>query len=347
MKRKAINRLAKQLQSLETEEGLYHLLKTSRQKFELLLINPPYHIFQIPKRNGEFRTIEDPADELQRIQASLKNYLQALYHCNRTDAAYGYISKADDEPEKRGIYGNALAHLQNAYLLNIDLEDFFHFIRWQKVYDTLTMSPFGIHEKIAPAICSICTFQGRLPMGAPTSPALSNIAAYPFDLELSNYCRQENITYTRYVDDMSFSAPAQLADRHFQQISTIITTHGYEVNRKKLKWFGPDETKMITGLEAKGGVVKVPDNFIDEVHTEIENIKAWVLLQTRMNPARPLEPLLFKPLQKINGALAFIESVHGDDYEQLVSLQNKLGEAVQPPADYESLNWLEIGYEIF
>lgn len=68
MKQRELIRLAKQLQTAETNEALYHLLKTNRQMFELLCINPPYHIFKVPKRNGEFRTIEDPADELQNIQ---------------------------------------------------------------------------------------------------------------------------------------------------------------------------------------------------------------------------------------------------------------------------------------
>ncbi len=347
MKRKAIVKLAQQLQSLDNSQSLFHLLQTNEQQFNLLCINPPYNVFQVPKRNGEFRTIEDPGDVLQKIQAVLKKHLQALYSCYQTPAAFGYISRADDEQEVRGIYGNAMQHKNNDYLVNIDLEDFFHFIRWQLVYDSLSRPPFKIHESVARQICNISIFEGRLPMGAPTSPALSNIAAFTLDQEILNYCRQENLTYTRYVDDMSFSAMALIAERQFQQISSIIVSHGYELNMKKYKQFGPGETKKITGLEVKDTIIRVPDDFINEVKAEIENLKAWVLMQTRIRPSGSLEAQLIKPLQKIRGALNFIESVHGANHDALLALEQKLEQAMQPPADYESMNWLEIGYEIF
>ncbi len=347
MKRKDFARMARQLQSSTTNEALYHLLKTNRQQFELLCINPPYHIFRIPKRNGEFRTIEDPADELQKIQANLKKYLQALYHCYRTDAAYGYISRAGDEEEVRGIYGNAMKHISGEYLLNVDLEDFFHFVHWQEIFQSLSQQPFHLHDTVAKSISTISVFEGRLAMGAPTSPALSNIAAYSFDQDLLNYCRQENITYTRYVDDMSFSAPTPVTDRQFQQIHSVIVRYGYELNLKKLKTFGPGEVKEITGLQIRKGVISVPESFIQEVKTEIDHLKAWVLMQARLHPGRLPEAQLVKPMQKIKGALNFIASVHGTGHLPLLQLEEHLENAVQPPADYESLHWLEIGYETF
>lgn len=345
MKQRELIRLAKQLQTTETDEALFHLIKTNRQMFELLCLNPPYHIFRVPKRNGGFRTIEDPADELQKIQASLKKYLHALYHCYRTDAAYGYISRPDNDKEIRGIYGNALKHAANEYLLNVDLEDFFHFIHWQEIFESINRPPFNIHDTVAKSICNISVFEGRLAMGAPTSPALSNIAAYALDKEILNYCLQENITYTRYVDDMSFSAGKPLSERHFEQLHAIIIRYGYELNMKKLKRFSPGEVKSITGLEVKNGSIHVPEVFINMVDAEVDNLKAWVLMQTRLK--KPLEPQIIKPVQKIKGALNFIESVHGNNYDKLHQLEQKLENALQPPADFESINWLQIGYEAF
>lgn len=347
MKRKDFARLATQLQKLETPEALFHLLKTHKQQFNLLCINPPYHVFKVPKQNGELRTIEDPAHELQKIQAALKKYLQALYHCYRTEAAYGYIPQANDEADVRGIYGNALKHLNGAYLLNIDFEDFFHFIHWDDVFSALTRPPFRLHRSVAESICNVSVFEGRLSMGAPTSPPLSNMAVYGFDGEVLAYCKQEGLTYTRYVDDLSFSSAAPVNERQFTQIASFITRHGYEINPKKLRRFGPGETKVITGLEIRDGAVCVPDGFVKEVKAEIENLKAWVLMQTRLFPAGSLEARLIKPLQKLNGALNFMATVAGPDNATVLQLEKTLDEAVQPPTDYESLNWLQIGYEIF
>ena len=67
-------------------------------------------------------------------------------------------------------------------------------------------------------------------------------------------------------------------------------------------------------------------------------------MQTRLQPKKPVDFFFSKPAQKIKGALAFIESVHGSDDEKLVVMQKQLEDAVQPPVEYESLHWLEIGY---
>ena len=125
----------------------------------------------------------------------------------------------------------------------------------------------------------------------------------------------------------------------------MIQRFGFRVNTEKLKHFRPGEVKVITGLEVKEEGISVPETFFHEVKAEIRILKDWVLMQTRMHPSRSLEKQLGKPLQKINGALNFIATVHGSDDSRLHQLEQKLEEAIQPPADYESLNWLQIGYE--
>jgi hypothetical protein len=347
MKHAAIVKMARLLQSLETEEALYHLLKTARQKFELLVINPPYNVFEVPKRNGSKRTIEDPADELQKIQAVLKKYLQALYYCYKTEAAYGYVQKAKDRAYVGGIYDNALAHAKHSYLLNIDLQDFFHFVGWQKIYENIIEPPFSIHPVVAKSICNICTFQGRLPMGAPTSPALSNIAGYPIDKKIGQFAKDNRLRYTRYVDDMSFSSNEAINETAIAKLETVVNGMGYQLKREKVKLYGPVQVKTVTGLDIINGEIKVPADFFTEVQNEIQHLQSYVLMQTRLKPGVNIELLIQKPMQRINGALLFIASVEGENYEPLQRLQKMLEGAVQPPNDFETLNWLKIGYDFF
>jgi len=56
--------------------------------------------------------------------------------------------------------------------------------------------------------------KGQLPQGAPTSPYLTNIGMYPFDRILSNYANKLGFNYTRYADDMSFSAVDEHAENN-------------------------------------------------------------------------------------------------------------------------------------
>ena len=55
------------------------------------------------------------------------------------------------------------------------------------------------------AYCRICTVDGALPIGAPTSPVLSNIVSRRLDQAASRY-RSGSHRYTRYADDLTFSA---------------------------------------------------------------------------------------------------------------------------------------------
>lgn len=347
MKSRYLALKSRELRRLETAEALWYLLKISPYKANLLMQNPPYKVFTVPKKNGSPRTIEDPCNELKTILDRLNDFLQALYFFHKTDAAYGYIIRPDDGIETRNVLTHAQKHCASPYLLNIDVLDFFHYVHWQTLYESLTRMPFHLHETIARNICNLCTFNGRLPMGAPTSPALSNIATYLFDLEMQQYCKGEGILYTRYVDDMSFSSHLPITERHFEQLAAMINRYGYILNPKKIKWFLPTDKKIITGLVVKDGVVSVPPEYSLEIAKEINILKAYVLTQTRLFPGNTIDYFYCKPAQKIKGALAFVESVHGSDDPNLIRLQQQLGEAIQPPAEYESLNWLEIGYTFF
>ncbi|MCQ4912852.1 reverse transcriptase domain-containing protein, partial [Phocaeicola vulgatus] len=44
-----------------------------------------------------------------------------------------------------------------------------------------------------------------LSVGAPSSPEISNFCLYNFDKILFEICESQNIKYTRYADDLTFS----------------------------------------------------------------------------------------------------------------------------------------------
>nr|QQZ50993.1 hypothetical protein JKL49_07225 [Phenylobacterium glaciei] len=46
----------------------------------------------------------------------------------------------------------------------------------------------------------------RLAIGAPSSPALSNILMWDIDAAIAEMIDGEQVSYTRYADDLTFSA---------------------------------------------------------------------------------------------------------------------------------------------
>jgi len=68
---------------------------------------------------------------------------------------------------------------------------------------------------------------------------------------------------------------------------------------------------------------------------------------TRLKPGSNIEAMIEKPLQRTKGVLLFIESVEGENFAPLKNLKLLLEEAIRPPNNFETLNWLKIGYEFF
>src|SRR5579884_1578323 len=76
----------------------------------------------------------------------------------------------------------------------------------------------------------------HLPQGAPTSPALANLAAYRLDRRLHGLARSLQVNYTRYADDLTFSGSARLvraAGTLRRAVAEIADQEGFTVNDAK------------------------------------------------------------------------------------------------------------------
>ena len=154
-----------------------------------------YRVFEIPKRSGGTRIIESPLPELIEAQRWIKtNILDQLYI---SSAAHGF-SKG------KTIITNASAHLGNQQILKMDIRDFFPSIRQNRIIGLFRS--LGYSWKVCVLLSQVCSSNGRLPQGAATSPALSNILFFAADCRLKALADDLGVTYTRYADDLTFSS---------------------------------------------------------------------------------------------------------------------------------------------
>lgn len=162
-----------------------------------------YKQFFIPKRNGGLREINQPSKELKVLQRGLIDIVLSKVPINSAATAYR---------PGLSIRDNALPHAGSGQILKMDFYNFFTSIRltdWMKYCrDYSLMSPEDATEtgqilfmkkRSAPMLV--------LSMGAPSSPILSNILMKKFDASLTTKLAGLPIRYTRYADDMTFSAP--------------------------------------------------------------------------------------------------------------------------------------------
>src|SRR5262245_53831789 len=113
----------------------------------------------------------------------------------------GFISQA-------GL-SNARAHVNRPFLAKLDIRDFYPSISFRWVQSFFERS-HGCSPPVASLLRRLVTFQGGLPQGTCTSPALADQLMLTVDNRLSRAFTAHGVTYTRFVDDLTLSAPFSL-----------------------------------------------------------------------------------------------------------------------------------------
>ncbi len=148
---------------------------------------------------------------------------------------------------KGGVKGqdnirNAQYHVGNKFKFATDLKDFF-----PSISETVVSRMFrglGYYTKISDILTKLVTFQGAIPQGAPTSTDIANLVFLPIDQEIIRFCSERKIKYSRFVDDLSFSAQFDFREDSLLLVKMI--TPYFQISRKKT-FFTSGKAKF-TGL---------------------------------------------------------------------------------------------------
>lgn len=324
---------------LQTERHLRELLEVEATEWLYLTERASYREYTIPKRNGGFRLIEDPEPALKNVLRRLNPYLQAVYHSVRSGAAYGFMLCPDQDPEPRNILTNARRHCGRAYLLNADFLDFFHAVSQTSLQRLFEREPFDFPEELSGALARLCCRKGRLPIGSPTSPVLSNFAARPLDAALFQLARHHQWHYTRFADDLSFSSDAVIGPAHVREVRQCCLVEGFRFNERKVVVYGPGDDKYVTGLLVNDSV-EVPADFLENLHAEITKLQT--VLEIKFRTGQYQSGWVERFRQQIEGHLRFARFVLGSQHPDYQHLLHQY-EAAQKPLgpEYGPASWLD------
>jgi len=206
-----------------------------------------YKTYQLPKRSGGVRVIHHPARELKFLQRWLVS--NVFRHAEIHPAASAYRSGAS-------VLKNATAHSGSRFFLKIDFVDFFPSIRISDVIPLVQKLrprlPFELDAADVSFVGKIATRHGRLTIGAPCSPVISNAVMYLFDQEMSSLAVRFDCRYTRYADDIAFSTsrPSALQNLLAEVRAYLeqVTAPSLRINEKKLSFNSKKRRVIITGL---------------------------------------------------------------------------------------------------
>jgi retron-type reverse transcriptase len=219
---------------------------------------PHYAYFEVPKRSGGKRLLAAPQPKLARAQAWVLH--EILEKLPTETPAHGFI-------KGRSTVSCAAPHVGKGVVLNLDLSDFFPTITFGRVRGVFQR--LGYSPAVATVLALLCTeaprsavdFDGKrlwaavgpraLPQGACTSPALSNQVARKLDRRLAGMSEKHGYTYTRYADDLTFSArdtrPGDLA-MLLARVRHIVTEEGFALNPNKGRVQHAGGRQTVTGI---------------------------------------------------------------------------------------------------
>lgn len=115
---------------------------------------------------------------------------------------------------------------------------------------------------------------GHLPQGAPTSPVLANLVAHKLDIAISNMAAREEITYTRYADDITLSYRGRKfsrskAARIIDECYGIMRGMGFFENQTKTRVVPPGSRKIVLGLLVDGVRPRLTPEFKNSMRSHL------------------------------------------------------------------------------
>jgi len=216
-----------------------------------------YDRIEIPKKSGGVRVLYAPFCGLKYAQWMILK--QILENLPVSPYATAYI------PKKR-LTDNAAPHVGHTYLLKMDITDFFDSISFLQVISSAFPSAL-YPPQVGAMLTKLCCRNERLPQGAPTSPMLSNIVMRRFDNMLGGWCRERGITYTRYCDDLTFSADVPLY-AVYRKACAMLEEMGFTVNPQKTRFIKNSNRQTVTGITVNEKV-SIPADYKRQLRQEL------------------------------------------------------------------------------
>jgi hypothetical protein len=221
----------------------------------------------VPKRTGGHRLLEQPKARLKAIQRTIAT--QLLSAIPVSPKAHGFV-------QGRSIHSFVRPHVGKRVVVRIDLASFFSTIGNAQVRAIFrrvgypgavaaqlaglctTLAPACVLEELAGRNHGTFCFDDRqrlrakhLPQGAPTSPALSNLATFAADRRLTALAAKFNATYTRYADDLAFSGDAAFAKQvhgFVPHAAAVLMEENFHVRFAKTRIMFSGKRQHLTGL---------------------------------------------------------------------------------------------------
>lgn len=299
-----------------------------------------YTRFEINKKTGGKREINAPIRGLKSILQALNFVLQCVAEPHK--AATGFVLD-------KSIIDNARRHVGNQFVYNLDLKDFFHSFDIRRVKYGFMDSPFnlsGEREELAFLLARLCThpliLNGEtktvLPQGSPTSPVITNMLCVKLDRRLSGLAKRFGLKYSRYADDITFSANHNIFNKpEFQsELNRIIVEdQQLTINEKKTRLQHKTCQQEVTGLVVNEKV-NVRQRYLNQVRMWIYYWEKYgyekaqtIFLRDYNAEKGHVKKGIPNLANVLDGKLEFLKMVKGSENSTYLKLKNRFAKLIE------------------
>lgn len=276
---------------------------------------------QTSNRAGKIRKLLIPNDNLKGCHDFIRLFLLDYLPIN-DQVVFSY---------RKGVnaYDALKVHIGSKFFFVCDIADFFPSLGRVRIKSTLLTAVEGCPiadvddwlERIVDLVC----IDDTLPMGFSTSPSISNAALLPFDNRLQALCKDRELIFTRYSDDIIISGANRAA---LDGIEGIVAACLQDAMNGELK-LHPCKSKFFHGgIKIKLlGMVLLPNGTITVDASVKEEIE--ILTHFYLNDKDKLAARVGGRLQTAEARLAgLINYVNTVDQNYLDKLRRKFGSTV-------------------
>lgn len=315
-----------------------------------------YETFEIKKKSGGLRRIDAPLKGLAIIQKQLSELLSK--HISFKECVTGFVAG-------QSICKNAEHHKKSKWVLNVDIQDFFGSINFGRIRGMFMAKPFEMSHEVATVIAQICTFENRLPQGAPTSPVIANIIASMLDNRALRLARNNRLKYSRYADDITFSArklfPRELAHNTDgktiigEDLKNIFDRAHFKLNPNKSRLQHANSRQEVTGLIVNKKL-NIPVEYKNKLRSAVNQwvsspaeAERYFYVNVKGEDAKAFVSQDGDRLkQNIYGRLSFMAMVKGQDDPTYIKLLLKMAEHdPKPPKFIQAIKQEHKMYDVF
>jgi len=222
--------------------------------------------------NPRVRIINPSINRLKVIQKRIQRNI--LLDLEMPEYCFGAVKGKDN-------IQNAKKHQGKRYKFTTDLKDFFPSITNTQVFEMFGKN--GFSPTISRILTKLTTYKGKIPQGAPTSSTIANLVFIKTGNDLEFFSKKNNIIFSSFVDDLTFSSAKDFKDKT-EEILDLIIKGGFKISHKKTYY---SRNPIITGLLSMNNHLKLPKSFIEKLENKeyksLEQINGLLRYRNRVN----------------------------------------------------------------